>query len=155
MLLFVFVSHSCHLGTLEAQDRRSDYPIRLDPYCHLQAADRTAVCKTAFKQGRMMQMLVPLLSSLQGLGGVPGSQPMLPSGMDPTRQQGLHKHLHNIINVTPQSKYRCGKSSCHFTSITKTKIIREVLNLKCHHLIVTISCACVQDIQTWEDQCSA
>uniref|UniRef100_A0A665TIA8 Si:ch211-130m23.3 n=1 Tax=Echeneis naucrates TaxID=173247 RepID=A0A665TIA8_ECHNA len=24
----------------------------------------------------------------QGLGGVPGSQPMLPSGMDPTRQQG-------------------------------------------------------------------
>uniref|UniRef100_A0A8C5IAP5 LisH domain-containing protein n=1 Tax=Gouania willdenowi TaxID=441366 RepID=A0A8C5IAP5_GOUWI len=30
----------------------------------------------------------PLRLPNQGLGGVPGSQPMLPSGMDPTRQQG-------------------------------------------------------------------
>uniref|UniRef100_A0A673CDP9 Single-stranded DNA-binding protein 2 n=1 Tax=Sphaeramia orbicularis TaxID=375764 RepID=A0A673CDP9_9TELE len=30
----------------------------------------------------------PLRLPSQGLGGVPGSQPMLPSGMDPTRQQG-------------------------------------------------------------------
>lgn len=31
-----------------------------------------------------------LCSPLQGLGGVPGSQAMLTSGMDPTRQQGTH-----------------------------------------------------------------
>uniref|UniRef100_A0A674PQ37 Single stranded DNA binding protein 2a n=1 Tax=Takifugu rubripes TaxID=31033 RepID=A0A674PQ37_TAKRU len=30
----------------------------------------------------------PLRLPNQGLGGVPGSQPMLPSGIDPTRQQG-------------------------------------------------------------------
>ncbi|XP_044053674.1 single-stranded DNA-binding protein 2 isoform X1 [Siniperca chuatsi] len=30
----------------------------------------------------------PLRLPNQGLGGVPGGQPMLPSGMDPTRQQG-------------------------------------------------------------------
>ncbi|MEQ2296042.1 Single-stranded DNA-binding protein 2 [Ameca splendens] len=30
----------------------------------------------------------PLRLPNQGLGGVPGSQPMLPAGMDPTRQQG-------------------------------------------------------------------
>ncbi|MED6268988.1 Single-stranded DNA-binding protein 2 [Characodon lateralis] len=32
----------------------------------------------------------PLRLPNQGLGGVPGSQPMLPTGMDPTRQQGNH-----------------------------------------------------------------
>lgn len=30
----------------------------------------------------------PLRIPNQALGGVPGSQPLLPSGMDPTRQQG-------------------------------------------------------------------
>lgn len=34
------------------------------------------------------------LFALQALGGVPGSQPLLPSGMDPTRQQGDLPEVH-------------------------------------------------------------
>uniref|UniRef100_A0A672FUI4 Si:ch211-130m23.3 n=1 Tax=Salarias fasciatus TaxID=181472 RepID=A0A672FUI4_SALFA len=42
----------------------------------------------------------PLRLPNQGLGGVPGSQPMLPSGMDPTRQQGTHcTHSHTHMSV--------------------------------------------------------
>lgn len=33
----------------------------------------------------------------QALGGVPGSQPLLPSGMDPTRQQGECGTLHSAV----------------------------------------------------------
>lgn len=82
-----FFSHSCHLGTLEGQDHPSDYLIRLEPHWHLQAAGGTAAWDMDTDADAAS------CASPQGLGGVPGSQPMLPSGMDPTRQQGLHERL--------------------------------------------------------------
>ncbi|KAF7250533.1 Single-stranded DNA-binding protein 2 [Varanus komodoensis] len=43
----------------------------------------------------------PLRIPNQALGGVPGSQPLLPSGMDPTRQQGkvYYWKIKNLIQI--------------------------------------------------------
>ena len=43
----------------------------------------------------------PLRIPNQALGGVPGSQPLVPSGMDPTRQQGHPNMGRPMQRMTP------------------------------------------------------
>lgn len=73
--------------------------IHTDTYRRLTELLPVKLASARVTQGTIMWMVVPLLSSLQGLGGVPGSQPMLPSGMDPTRQQGLPSHNQTFVQT--------------------------------------------------------
>ena len=53
----------------------------------------------------------PLRIPNQALGGVPGSQPLLPSGMDPTRQQGdcFKVKVKLMCRISKDTLYLLGK----------------------------------------------
>ena len=53
----------------------------------------------------------PLRIPNQALGGVPGSQPLLPSGMDPTRQQGdcFKVKVKLMCRISKETLYLLGK----------------------------------------------
>lgn len=115
--LFFFLSRSCHPATLEGRDHPSDYLIRLEPHWHLQAADRSVI--SGIRQETLRLTVAPLSLPLQGLGGVPGSQAMLPSGMDPTRQQGKHcecKMVQKAFSHTSDMRRLCSSNRGTVTS---------------------------------------
>uniref|UniRef100_A0A8C8AB42 Single stranded DNA binding protein 2 n=1 Tax=Otus sunia TaxID=257818 RepID=A0A8C8AB42_9STRI len=57
-----------------------------DLYCA--APERRETCEHSSEAKAFHDYVSFVFLFLQALGGVPGSQPLLPSGMDPTRQQG-------------------------------------------------------------------